>query len=54
MAVKITKGDKSVTVARPRVRQGLRRGPRNGTGPRAGTAACPLWDGGSACSQIGK
>ena len=36
MAIKITKGDKSVTmVRRPR------RGKRDGTGPLAGTRACP-------------
>jgi hypothetical protein len=40
MAIKMTKGNKSITISRP-VGRGLRAGPRDGSGPRGGTAACP-------------
>ena len=58
-AVKITKGDKSITIARPRrgagaMSGGRRGGPRDGSGPRGGTAACPRFGGLTATSQLGK
>ena len=32
--------------------RGMRTGPRDGSGPRGGTAACPKWGGNSALAQI--